>query len=153
MALPRLAAAIEYRGGIPTVRGQDSFSRGGIPTVRGQPLRVGTFVTVVASPQFAVKFCMAAPFLPRWHPRGSRMGLVRSSRPLLLMLVDVACVDGSDWIGPEVTSFVRPGYCLGQLCIPLHSTPLHSTPLHSTQGVCLCVFWCYGQGVVPKLHN
>ena len=60
------------------------FYRGGIPTVRGQPLRRGTLFTAVASPRFAV---------------GSRMGLVRSSRPLLLMLVDVVCVcvDGSDW--------------------------------------------------------
>ena len=77
VALPRLAAAISYRGGIPTVRAQPLrgcifLYGGGIPTVRGQVLHVGTFNTAVASPWFAVKFFMAARFSLRWHPRGSR---------------------------------------------------------------------------------
>ena len=55
------------------------------------------FSAAVASPRFAVNLFMVAPSLLQGHPRGSRMGLVRSSRPLLLMLVAVVCVDGSDW--------------------------------------------------------
>ena len=105
-------AALFNRGGIPAIRGQvlrgdAHFHCGGIPTVRGQVLHgstflprcidMGTFLTAMASPRLAVKFFMAAPFPPRWHPHGSRMGLVRSSRPLLLMLAAVVCVDGSDW--------------------------------------------------------
>ena len=55
------------------------------------------FSAAVASPRFAVNLFMVAPSLLRWHPRGLRMGLVRSFRPLLLMLVAVVCVDGSEW--------------------------------------------------------
>ena len=73
------------------------FCRGRIPAIRAQPLHGRAFSTAVASPRFAVNLFMAAPSLLRWHPRGSRMGLIGSSRPLLLMLVAAVCVDGSDW--------------------------------------------------------